>query len=88
MGYFALGTSLQILKTNGTLRLSVRDPLYLQRFRGNIMFDNVDFQINSRNDTRQVSLAFVYRFGKNQKNIIQRKRSSASQEEQNRAGGN
>jgi hypothetical protein len=88
MGTFSLGTSLQIMKTNGTLRLSVRDPFYLQRFRGYTQFDNVDFQINSRNDTRQVSLAFVYRFGKNQKNIIQRKRSSASQDEQNRAGGN
>jgi hypothetical protein len=88
MGTFSFGASKQILKTKGTLRLSVRDPLYIQRFRGYSRFDNVDFTINSRNDTRQVSLAFTYRFGQNQNNIPQRKRTSASQDEQNRVGGN
>jgi hypothetical protein len=39
-----------------------------------------------RSDSRQVALAFTYRFGKNQNNIPQRKRTSASQDEQNRVG--
>jgi hypothetical protein len=86
MGTFSLGASKQILKTKGTLRLSIRDPFYLQKFKGYTKFDNIDFDINSKNDTRQVSLAFNYRFGKNQNNIPQRKRTSASQDEQNRAG--
>jgi hypothetical protein len=87
MGTFSFGGSKQILKTKGTLRLSIRDPFYIQRFRGYTKFDNIDFTINQRGDTRQVSLAFNYRFGKNQNNIPQRKRTSASQDEQNRVGG-
>lgn len=87
MGTFSFGGSKQILKTKGTLRLSIRDPFYLQKFKGYTKFDNIDFTINSKNDTRQVSLAFTYRFGKNQNNIPQRKRTSASQDEQNRVGG-
>ncbi len=87
MGTFSFGGSKQILKTKGTLRLSIRDPFYMQKFRGYTKFDNIDFTINSKNDTRQVSLAFTYRFGKNQNNIPQRKRTSASQDEQNRVGG-
>jgi hypothetical protein len=86
MGSFSFGASKQIMKTKGTLRLSVRDPFYIQRFKGYTKFDNVDFSMLSRNDTRQVSLAFAYRFGKNQNNVPQRKRTSASQDEQNRVG--
>jgi hypothetical protein len=86
MGTFSFGGSKQILKTKGTVRLSIRDPFYIQKFKGYTKFDNIDFDINSRNDTRQVSLAFTYRFGKNQNNIPQRKRTSASQDEQNRVG--
>jgi hypothetical protein len=86
LGSFSFGASKQIMKTKGTLRLSVRDPLFIQQFKGSTKFDNIDFSILSRNDTRQVSLAFAYRFGKNQNNIPQRKRSSASQDEQNRVG--
>ena len=86
MGTFSLGAAKQIMKTKGTLRLSVRDPLFIQQFRGSTKFDNIDFNIISRNDSRQASLAFAYRFGKNQNNIPQRKRTNASQEEQNRVG--
>jgi hypothetical protein len=55
------------MKTKGTLRLSVRDPLYIQHFRGATKFDNVDVTIRSGNDTHQVSLAFAY--GKKQNNV-------------------
>ncbi len=86
MGMFSVGVGKQVMKNKGTLRLSVRDPFFLQKFRGYTRFDNIDVQIRNVNDNRQVSLNFTYRFGKNQNNIPQRKRNNATQEEQNRVG--
>jgi hypothetical protein len=86
MGMFSVGFGKQVLKNKGTVRLNLRDPFWLQRFRGETKFDNIDVQITSRNDNRAVALNFTYRFGKNQNAVPQRKRSSASQDEQNRVG--
>jgi hypothetical protein len=86
MGSFSFGAAKQIMKTKGTLRLSVRDPFLTQRFKGSSDFNNTSFNLRSLNDSRQVSVAFAYRFGKNQNNVPQRKRTSASQDEQNRVG--
>jgi hypothetical protein len=88
MGMFAVGAGKQVLKNKGTVRLNVRDPFWLLKFRGYTVFDNIDAHIQSRWDNRQVSVNFTYRFGKNQNVIPQRKRSSASQDEQNRVGNN
>ena len=87
MGMFSIGGSKQVLKNKGTIRLNLRDPFYLQRFSGYTKFDNIDAVIRNRWDNRQLSLNFTYRFGKNGNNIPQRKRSGASQDEQNRVGG-
>jgi hypothetical protein len=86
MGMFSLGASKQILKNKGTLRVNVRDPFWLLKFRGYTQFDNIDAHIRSRWDNRQVSLSFTYRFGKNTNNVPTRKRNNASQDEQNRVG--
>jgi outer membrane receptor protein involved in Fe transport len=87
MGVFSLGGAKQILKNQGTIRLNLRDPFWIQRFSGYTKFENIDAKIKSQWDNRQVTLGFSYRFGKNQNNIPQRKRTSASQDEQNRVGG-
>lgn len=86
MGVFSLGGSKQILKNKGTIRLNIRDPFWIQKFSGYTKFDNIDAKIQSKWDNRQVSLNFTYRFGKS--TGPQKKRSSASQEEQNRVGQN
>jgi hypothetical protein len=89
MGMFSLGASKQILKNKGTLRLNIRDPFWLQKFRGSTRFDNLDVRIQSKWDNRQVALNFTYRFGKNTNNVPQpRRKTNASQEEQNRVGTN
>ncbi len=89
MGMFSLGGSKQVLKNKGTIRLNIRDPFWLQKFRGKTQFDNIDVRIQSKWDNRQVSLGFTYRFGKNQNNVPQsRRKTSGSQEEQNRVGAN
>jgi hypothetical protein len=86
MGMMAFGAAKQILKNKGTLRLNVRDPFYTMKYKSITKFDNIDMNSTFRFDSRQVALAFTYRFGKNQNNIPQRKRTNASQEEQNRVG--
>jgi hypothetical protein len=84
MGMFSLAAGKQIMKNKGTLRLNVRDPFFLQKFNGTTKFDNIDATIHQFGDNRQVSLNFSYRFGKNQNNVPQRKRSGSSQDEQSR----
>jgi outer membrane receptor protein involved in Fe transport len=86
MGVVSFGASKQILKTKGTLRLSVIDPFYIQKFNGFTQFGEIDTEINSRWDNRRVSLNFTYRFGKLQNNAP-RRRTGSAQEEQNRVGG-
>ena len=89
MGMFGFGVSKQIWKNKGTVRVNVRDPFFLQKFSGSTRFDNIDARISNKWDNRQVSLGFTYRFGKNQNNVPQpRRKTSASQDEQNRVGGN
>lgn len=83
MGMFALGVGKTVLKEKGSIRLNVRDPFWLQRFRGSTDLDQFNTQINSRWDNRRYIISFNYRFGKTlqQQN---RRRTAASQDEQNR----
>jgi hypothetical protein len=76
-----------VLKGKGTVRLNLRDPFWIQRYRGKTQYDIVDTRVQNRWDNRQVTVSFTYRFGKNgQQNPPPRRRNSASQEEQNRVG--
>ena len=86
MGVISFGASKQVLKTKGTLRLSVVDPFYIQKFNGLTKFGEIDTEIHSEWDNRRVSLNFTYRFGKLQNNTP-RRRTGSAQEEQNRVGG-
>jgi hypothetical protein len=87
MYVFSLGGQKQVLKGKGTVRLNLRDPFWIQRYKGKTQYDIVDTRINNRWDNRQVTASFTYRFGKNgQQNPPPRRRNSASQEEQNRVG--
>ncbi|MCW3105892.1 MAG: hypothetical protein JWQ09_398 [Segetibacter sp.] len=88
MGMFSFGAGKQVLKNKGTIRLNVRDPFWLMKFSGYTQFDNIDVHIKSKWDNRQVSVNFTYRFGKNNNNLPQRKRTNASQDEQSRVGTN
>lgn len=87
MYVFSLGGQKTVLKGKGTVRLNLRDPFWIQRYRGKTQYDIVDTRIQSRWDNRQVTASFTYRFGKNgQQNPPPRRRNSASQDEQNRVG--
>jgi iron complex outermembrane receptor protein len=77
----------QVMKGKGTLRLNLRDPFWLQKYAGRTQYDVVDTRIANRWDNRQATLSFTWRFGKTGQQVPPpRRRSSASQDEQNRVG--
>lgn len=79
------GAQKQVMKGKGTVRLNLRDPFWIQRYKGRTEYDIVDSRVKNKWDNRQVTATFTYRFGKNgQPN--NRRRNSASQDEQNRVG--
>jgi hypothetical protein len=84
----SFGGQKQVMKGKGTLRLNLRDPFWLQRYKGKTVYDLVDSRISNKWDNRQVTLGLTYRFGKNtQQAPASKRRTGASQEEQNRVGG-
>jgi iron complex outermembrane receptor protein len=88
MYMLSFGSQKTVLKGKGTLRLNVRDPFWLQRYKGKTQYDVVDSRVQNKWDNRSVTVSFTYRFGKNnQQNPPPRRRNAASQDEQNRVGG-
>jgi iron complex outermembrane receptor protein len=89
MGAVNTAVTKQLFKKKGTLKLGVRDVFLTQQFSGYARYSDVDVNISSIRDSRQINLGFTYRFGKN--NIAPaRRRNSGASDEQNRVktGGN
>lgn len=72
-----------ILKSKGSLRLSIRDIFGPMKVDGNINFNNTKVNFTQKRDSRVVTLGFNYRFGKPIKGLKNRK-SGGTGEEQNR----
>ncbi|GAB4091720.1 outer membrane beta-barrel protein [Flaviaesturariibacter terrae] len=87
MGVVSFGLSKSILKNMGSLKLSLNDPFYIQKFSGYTYFHDIHADISSKWDNRRVGLSFTWRFSKGQNAPQQRKRSSSAQDEQSRVGG-
>ena len=84
-GIMNVGISKQIMKTKGTVRLSVRDILYSQKINGAIQFSNIDAAFQQTRDSRVVNLNFTYRFSKGKLANGQKRRNvGGAGEEQNR----
>jgi hypothetical protein len=81
-----LAVQKQVLKTKGTLRLNLRDPFAWQQFRGYTRLEGIDVTFRNRPDIRQLTATFTYRFGKTTQQSPPRRRTSGSQDEQNRVG--
>ena len=80
------GLGKQIMKGKGTVRLNVRDVLYVQQFNGVIKYSNIDARIYQRNESRVANINFTYRFSKGKLNGTPKRRASGTSEEQNRVG--
>ncbi|HVG40713.1 MAG TPA: TonB-dependent receptor [Chitinophagaceae bacterium] len=86
VGMIAAGLSKQIMKNNGTLRLTVRDIFNTQRFSAVSKYGNVDAAFQQRRDNQVVNVGFTYRFAKGKMNGGPKRRASSASEEQNRVG--
>ncbi|MBS1741956.1 MAG: TonB-dependent receptor [Bacteroidetes bacterium] len=85
MGQMNIGLAKNnLLKGKASIRLNARDPFNWQSYRALTKYGTVDFNIVSRWDNRQYGATFTYRFGKQTQ---QRRRASATAEEQSRVGG-
>ena len=86
MYVLVLAAQKTIMKGKGTLRANLRDPFHWQKYSGHTLYSDIDVRINNRWDNRNLTVTFNYRFGKS--TVAQaRRRTSATNEEQNRAGG-
>jgi outer membrane receptor protein involved in Fe transport len=86
VGFVGAGLSKQVLKNQGTVRLSVRDIFYTQKFRGKAQYGNVDFEVEQVNESRVVSVGFSYRFNKGKKIAPVKRSQGSASEEQERIG--
>jgi hypothetical protein len=86
MGALTAGISKQVLKTKGSLKLSVRDIFFTQPAKGDINFRSTEAKFQSLWDSRVANLTFTYRFGKPLKGNAPQRRER-SNEEQNRVKG-
>lgn len=83
MGAFSVGVQKKILDNKGSLKLNVNDPFWLNHFNGVAKVQDINFRVQSRWESRRISLTFTYRFG-NQNVKGTRDRNSATSAEQSR----
>ena len=86
-GEFGAGISKQVLKTRGTLRLTVRDLFYTQNYSGYSTFQNSREPFEVKWDSRVVRFTFSWRFGKAMK-PIKRSGGGATEEAERVGSGN
>ncbi|MFD1141467.1 outer membrane beta-barrel protein [Larkinella insperata] len=85
-GAFGLGVQKSLMNNKATLKLNVNDPFWLNKFQGYAKYQDIDFKIRARWESRIARLTFTYRFG-NQNVKAARQRSTSTEAERNRAGG-
>ncbi|GAB3332614.1 outer membrane beta-barrel family protein [Larkinella ripae] len=85
-GAFGLGVQKTLMNKKATLKLNVNDPFWLNKFQGYAKYQDIDFRIRARWESRIARLTFTYRFG-NQNVKAARQRSTSTESERNRAGG-
>ena len=88
LGQMNAGVQKQVLKNKGTVKLNINDVLRTRNPRGEINFQNTEARFNQNADTRTVTLAFSYRFGKPIKGAQKRKTGGAGDEQGRVKGAN
>ncbi|HKO82097.1 MAG TPA: outer membrane beta-barrel protein [Chitinophagaceae bacterium] len=84
-GQLSTGVSKQVLKSKGTLRLTLRDIFYSQKMEGLTQFQQANEYFKLKRDTHVATLGFTYRFGKTFKSTP--KRSGGASDEMERVYG-
>jgi hypothetical protein len=84
----SLGCQKTVMKSKGTIRLSVSDIFWTSLPRSTVTYEGKYVENwHAYRDTRVINFGFTYRFGNNKVQAA-RKKSMASEEEIRRAGGN
>lgn len=81
----AAGVQKSVLKNKGTVRLNITDIFWTNLPKAVITYDNYIEKWHAFRDTRVANISFTYRFG-NTKVQAARRRTTASEEERQRAG--
>ncbi len=74
------GLSKQVMKGKATIKASVSDIFYSQKFRATSDFAGQVMKINFRGESRQFKLNFNYRFGSNQVKAARQRITGAEEE--------
>jgi hypothetical protein len=86
VGFIGAGLSQQVLKNQGTIRLTARDIFWTQKLKGITQYGNVDFEMNQISETQVVTIGFSYSFSKGKKIAPVKRTTGSANEEQNRIG--
>jgi iron complex outermembrane recepter protein len=86
VGFVGAGLSQQVLKNQGTIKLTARDIFWTQRLKGRVQYGNVDFEMKQWAETQVVTIGFSYSFSKGKKIAPVKRTAGSSNEEQNRIG--
>jgi hypothetical protein len=82
-GQLIAGVAKQVMKNKGSLKLTLRDIFYTQAMKGDTDFEDAFEYFKLTRDTRVLTLAFTYRFGKSFKTSSRR---TGASEEMERVG--
>ncbi len=88
MGAMNAGVSKSVLQNKGTLKLSVRDIFWSQRFTGTAQYAYIDTRFRQERDSRLLTLSFTYRFGKGKPASARRQIGGANDEKGRVKSGN
>jgi iron complex outermembrane receptor protein len=86
LGQLTTAIQKQVVKSKGTVKLSINDVLNSRNPRGEINFQNTEARFRQFSDNRVATVSFSYRFGKPIKGVQKRKTGGAG-DEQNRVKG-
>jgi hypothetical protein len=87
MGMINAGIQKVLFNKKATLRINVDDIFWTNRFRGQAIYKDIDFQVRAQWPSRQLRISVAYNFG-NQNVKGARQRNTGSADLQQRAGGN
>jgi YD repeat-containing protein len=86
MGGFSVGVQKKLMNKRANLKLNINDPFWLNKFSGKAEYQDINFRVKSRWESRVARITFTYNFG-NQNVKAARQRSTGTEAERNRAGG-
>ena len=83
-GQINVGVAKSLWNRKASLRLNINDMFFMNRFAGTVKYQDLNFRVMSRWESRQVRLSFTYRFG-NQNVKAARQRGTSADDLKSRA---